>query len=181
MVAGSNPAGRAINIVKETQMSPSNFSIRKFLIGVAIGIAISVPVIAEAQHGNQGGNWNNGNVNRPPQGGNWNRPPQNNWNGNWNRNNWNGNRTNWNVNINAGWWGVGVNNGWGWNNGWVNPGCCWGPTWVAPPIIYQQSAPVIYIRPSIDQQLFQIDVLLRQGSISPEQAAIARANILNNQ
>ena len=169
-------------------MSPSNFSIKRFLVGIAISIAMTIPVMAEAQYNqgghnvnrpSNGGNWNNGNVNRPPSGGNWNRPPQNNWNGNhgnWNRNNWNGNRTNWNVNINAGWWGVGVNNGWGWNNG-----CCWGSTWVAPPIIYQQSAPIVIVRPSIDQQLFQIDVLLRQGSISPEQAAIARANILNNQ
>lgn len=173
-------------------------NLKNFLIGVIIGSLISFATVANAQQWNNGqgsmsrpsSNWNNGNVNRPPNwnNGNVNRPP--NWNngGNWHRppnwnngGNWNGNRTNWNVNINAGWWGVGVNNwGAGWAGGW-GTNCCWGPTWVAPPIVYMQSAPVVYVQPSINQRLMEIEVLLRQGQITLEQAAVARINILNGQ
>ena len=180
-----------------------NFSVKRFLLGVVIGVVVSFPAFVEAQRGNQGNqgsaysggnnfsgqraNWGNGgnglNQSRPSWGGG------NNWNGNrpgWNNgNNWNGNRTNVNVSINGGWggWGIGWNNGWGgwgvgWNNGW---GCCAAPIYVNPPIVYMQSAPVVMVQPSINQQLFQVDVLLQQGRITPEEAAIARANILSRQ
>lgn len=153
-------------------------SYKHFLVGVVIGLACTMSTIANAGQqwnngGGNGGNWNHPGWNNGG-GGNWNRPPPpQNWNRGWN-NGWNGNRTTWNVNVNAGWWGVGVGNAW-------YGGCCWGPTYVAPPVIYMQSAPVVYVQPSIQQRLMQVDVLLSQGQITPEQAATARANILNGQ